>query len=87
MGQSCSLWTARIGSTDTKNEIWLYERMAKGKVIINQAILGHELNRLLSFVQNQGFTPSERFRPVVCALKSVVEKFLYTLPCKKSEHA
>ena len=37
------------GYANTKNEIWLFGRLAKGKVIINQAILGHELNHLLSF--------------------------------------
>ena len=37
------------GYANTKNEIWLFGRLAKGKVIINQAILGHELNHLLGF--------------------------------------
>ena len=34
---------------NTKNEIWLLGRVVKGKIIINQAILGHEFNHLLGF--------------------------------------
>ena len=36
------------GYATTKNEIFVFGRVIKGKVIVNQAILGHELNHLLN---------------------------------------
>ena len=37
------------GYANRKNEIWLFGRIVKGKIILNQAVLGHELNHLLNF--------------------------------------
>lgn len=38
------------GYANRKNEIWLFGRVRKGKILLNQAVLGHELNHLLNFV-------------------------------------
>lgn len=37
------------GYATSGNEIWLFGRAAKGKVVLNQAILGHEFMHLLNF--------------------------------------
>lgn len=37
------------GYANTKNEIWVFGRVVRGKVIVNQAILGHEFTHLLNF--------------------------------------
>jgi len=37
------------GYANRKNEIWLLGRILKGKIALNQAVLGHELNHLLNF--------------------------------------
>jgi len=37
------------GYANRKNEIWLFGRIVEGKIILNQAVLGHELNHLLNF--------------------------------------
>ncbi|MBW1698700.1 MAG: hypothetical protein JRK26_18095 [Deltaproteobacteria bacterium] len=37
------------GYATTKNEIWVFGKIVKGKIVINQAILGHEFNHLLNF--------------------------------------
>jgi len=38
-----------LGYANTKNEIWIFGRRVEDKIIINQAIIGHELNHLLNF--------------------------------------
>lgn len=38
-----------IGYANRKNEIWLLGRIVNGRIVINQAVLGHELNHLLNF--------------------------------------
>jgi len=37
------------GYANRKNEIWIFGRILKGKIVLNQAVLGHELNHLLNF--------------------------------------
>jgi len=37
------------GYATSKNEIYVFGKTVKGKVVINQAILGHELTHLLNF--------------------------------------
>ena len=38
-----------VGYATSNNEIWLFGRFVKGKVVVNQAVLGHELMHLLNF--------------------------------------
>lgn len=44
---------------NTENEIWIIGKMVKGKIIVNQAILGHELEHLLNFKENKVANPDE----------------------------
>lgn len=38
-----------VGYANKKNEIWLLGKIVEGKIVINQVVLGHELNHLLNF--------------------------------------
>jgi hypothetical protein len=38
-----------VGYATSNNEIWLFGRYVKGRVVVNQAVLGHELMHLLNF--------------------------------------
>lgn len=38
-----------VGYATTENEIWLFGKEVNGKIILNQGVLGHELNHLLNF--------------------------------------
>jgi len=38
-----------VGYATSNNEIWIFGKRLRGKIIINQAVLGHELMHLLNF--------------------------------------
>jgi len=46
-----------VGYATRANEIWLFGKLVDGRIVINQAILGHELNHLLNFHQPQVADP------------------------------
>ncbi len=41
------------------NEIWLFGKEVEGKIILNQAILGHELNHLIEFKSKKLANPDK----------------------------
>jgi hypothetical protein len=45
------------GYATRKNEIWVFGTTVKGRIILNQAILGHEFNHLLQFNHPQIHNP------------------------------
>jgi len=47
------------GYANTNNEIWIMGKVIKGKVVVNQAILGHELEHLLNFNNGRIANPDE----------------------------
>ncbi len=38
-----------VGYATSNNEIWVFGKVVRGKIVINQAVLGHELMHLLGF--------------------------------------
>jgi hypothetical protein len=38
-----------VGYATSNNEIWIFGKVVRGRVVINQAVLGHELMHLLNF--------------------------------------
>lgn len=38
-----------VGYATSNNEIWIFGRMVRGRIVVNQAVLGHELMHLLNF--------------------------------------
>jgi hypothetical protein len=45
------------GYATRKNEIWVFGAVVDGRIVVNQAILGHELNHLLQFATENRPTP------------------------------
>lgn len=46
-----------LGYARRTNEIWVLGARAGGKIVINQAVLGHELNHLLNFANGRVIDP------------------------------
>ena len=44
---------------NTNNEIWIIGKVVKGRIIVNQAILGHEFQHLLNFQANEIADPDQ----------------------------
>ena len=47
------------GYATRKNEIWIFGTVVNGRIVLNQAILGHELNHLLQFNHPQVHNPDK----------------------------
>ena len=48
-GKAAEEGSGMIGYANNKNEIWIFGRIVNGKMVLNQAVLGHELNHLLHY--------------------------------------
>ena len=48
-----------IGYATHKNEIWVFGRVVRGRIIVNQAIIGHELTHLLNFKDARVANPDQ----------------------------
>jgi hypothetical protein len=48
-----------VGYANTKNEIWVFGKVVGGKIIVNQAILGHEFDHLLNFNNSMVANPDQ----------------------------
>ena len=58
-----------LGYAATNNEIYVFGKRAGDKIIVNQAILGHELNHLLNFKEPQIANPDNLNRLEFCHFK------------------
>jgi hypothetical protein len=50
-----------IGYATPSNEIWIFGKMVEGKIVLNEAVLGHELTHLLNF-KNPKIANPDKFR-------------------------
>lgn len=50
-----------IGYATPDNEIWIFGKEVEGKIVLNEAVLGHELAHLLNF-KNPKIANPDRFR-------------------------
>ena len=50
-----------LGYATPTNEIWIFGKMLNGKIVVNEAVLGHELAHLLHF-QNKEMADPDKFR-------------------------
>ncbi len=48
-----------IGYATSKNEIYVFGKRIGDKIVVNQAVIGHELNHLLNF-ENKNFANPDR---------------------------
>ena len=46
-----------LGYATSNNEIWVFGKMLNGKIVINEAIVGHELTHLLNFKNSKIANP------------------------------
>lgn len=58
-GRAARYGSPVAGYANTKNEIWLFGKIVNGKIIVNQAILGHELNHLMNFKDKRFVNPDK----------------------------
>jgi hypothetical protein len=49
-----------IGYATPDNEIWIFGKRVNGKIVVNEAVLGHEITHLLSF-QNASIANPDHF--------------------------
>ena len=50
-----------IGYATPSNEIWIFGKVVEGKIVLNEAVLGHELAHLLNF-KNPKIANPDKFR-------------------------
>jgi len=48
-----------LGYATRDNQIWVFGTQVKGRIILNQAVLGHELNHLLQFANPKVQDPDQ----------------------------
>ncbi|RJR29702.1 MAG: hypothetical protein C4576_34905 [Desulfobacteraceae bacterium] len=48
-----------IGYATSNNEIWVFGKVVRGRIVVNQAVLGHELMHLLNF-KNRAIADPDR---------------------------
>lgn len=53
-----------VGYATSGNEIWVFGRIVAGKIVLDQAVLGHELNHLLNF-KNKNIADPDKLRMVI----------------------
>ncbi len=58
------------GYANTKNEIYLFGKRIGNKIVLNQGVLGHELNHILNFKTNKIADPHQLESLELCALES-----------------
>ena len=58
-GRAAAYGSPIAGYASRRNEIWVLGRIVKGKIVVNQAILGHELNHLLNFKNRKIANPDK----------------------------
>ena len=69
-------WAAAYGSpidaySTTNNEIYIRGKRLGNKIVVNQAVLGHELNHLLNFKNPKIADPDEYGRLEQCSAKNL----------------
>lgn len=48
-----------VGYATSNNEIWVFGKYVRGKIVVNQAVLGHELMHLLNFKNHKIADPDK----------------------------
>lgn len=63
-----------LGYATTRNEIYVFGKRIGKKIVVNQAILGHELNHLLNFKNKNFANPDRLDRIENCYATDYIEK-------------
>jgi len=58
-GKAAAYGSPVAAYANTNNEIWLFGKEVDGKIILNQAILGHELYHLMEFSSKELANPDK----------------------------